>query len=121
MLNMGEDELICDLAETYHILNWRELPPSLVATLSCGLREDSRIKKKMGGLNIALNEMLLALVVDGINILIWQRTKDGSKNRNRPESLFKKLTGQDKKQKDDLEVFTSVEEFEAWHKSKMRN
>ena len=62
--------------------------------------------------------MLLSLIVDGINTLIWQRTKDGSKGRNKPESLYKKLLGLDKKAKDELETFTDVDDFEKWYKGK---
>ena len=62
--------------------------------------------------------MLLSLLVDGINILIWQKTKDGAKGRNKPESLFRKLLDLDKKQKDELQSFTSVDDFEAWYKDK---
>ena len=29
-----EDELICDMAETYHVLNWRELPLKTAAILA---------------------------------------------------------------------------------------
>jgi len=47
MIHTDEDALICDLAETYHIFNYRELPPSLAATLSVGLKDDSRIKKEV--------------------------------------------------------------------------
>lgn len=43
MMNISEDALICDLAETYHIYDMRSLPLRTVATLSAGLREDSRI------------------------------------------------------------------------------
>ena len=117
MLNVGEDELICDLAEVYHIFNWKELPPTLVATLSVGLGNDSRIKRKITGQRIEFRDMLLALIVDGINTLIWQRTKDGAKNRNKPESLFKRLTEQDKN-KEELEVFDSIEAYERWYASK---
>ena len=118
MFNVGEDELICDLAETYHIFNWKELPPSLVATLSIGLDPDSRIKRKISNKTIAFRDMLLALIIDGINTLIWQGTKDGQKNRNKPESLYKRLTEQDNKNKEDLEVFDSIEAYEAWYASK---
>ena len=38
MLNAGEDELVCDFAETYHILDLRALPVPLAATLAWGLR-----------------------------------------------------------------------------------
>ena len=63
--------------------------------------------------------MLLALAVDGINTLIWQKTKDGMKGRNRPESLYKKLT-EKKQPKEDLETFDDVDSYEEWYRSKMR-
>ncbi len=41
MISRDEDALICDLAETYQIYNYKSLPARLVATLSVGLRDDS--------------------------------------------------------------------------------
>jgi len=66
-----------------------------------------------------LTDMLLALIVDGINTLIWQPTKDGLKGRHRPESLFRKLT-EEKKPKDELQVFEDADSYEKWYRSKMR-
>jgi len=40
MLELDEDALVCDLAETYGIYNYRSLPATLVATFSVGLREN---------------------------------------------------------------------------------
>ena len=119
MLSVSEDDVICDLAETYHITNYRELAPSLVATLCIGLPDFSRIKRRIAGIKIDLNQMLLALVVDGINTLIWQNTKDGMKGRNKPESIFKKLT-EEQKPKDQYEKFDTVEDFEKWYQSTVR-
>ena len=73
----------------------------------------------MAGIKISLTEMLLALAVDGINTMIWQQTKDGMKGRNRPESIFKKLT-EEKQPKEDLETFDDVASFEDWYRAKMR-
>lgn len=127
MIALGEDELICDLAETYNLfvpslsseklidIHGRELLPSWVATLSCGLSENSRIRKKISKREVDLSEILLATIADRLGILIWQRTKDGQKNRNRPKSILTLLMGQDKK-KDDLEVFENQESFEEWYK-----
>ena len=88
--------MICDLAETYKILDYRALSPMLVATLCIGLPDSSRIKRRVAGIKTTLEESLLALIVDGINVLIWMRTKDGSKGRNRPDSLYKKLNDEPK-------------------------
>ena len=96
------------------------MPLKLVATLTVGLPYDSRVFKKINDLKLSRTEMLLALQVDALKILAWQNTKDGAKNRNRPESLYKKLMGIDTKKKDDLLQFDSVEDYERWYESKMR-
>ena len=126
MISLGEDELICDFAETYQLfipsfseklidIQGRELLPSMVATLACGLSENSRIKRKISKRTIDLEQTLLAVIADRIGLLVWQKTKDGQKNRNRPKSILEVLLGQDKK-KDELEVFTDQESFEKWYK-----
>lgn len=43
MLAVDRDALVCDLAETYGILDMYEHPAQLIATLATGLRENSRI------------------------------------------------------------------------------
>ncbi len=43
MVMTDEDALICDLAETYGIYNYEELPPIRAAVLACGLRANARI------------------------------------------------------------------------------
>lgn len=63
--------------------------------------------------------MLLAIIADGINLLIWQNTKDGAKGRHRPDSIFKKLT-EDKK-KDELEVFEDSDAFNDWYQKRMKH
>lgn len=117
MIHLGEDELICDLAETYGILNYRELSPNLVATLSCGLRDDSRIKMKISKQRISLDRMLSALIVDSLQFLCWTKTKQAQKNQGKPESVFAKLMGSEE-QKEEYESFESVEDFEQWMKLK---
>lgn len=118
MLSIGEDELVCDLAETYQIYNYEELPPSLVATLSVGLRDNSRIKMKIAGQTLTLEQTLMCFAVDILQYNLWIKTKDGAKGRNRPESILKKLT--DKEPKEELETFSSEADFEAWYRAKMR-
>lgn len=43
MILTDEDALICDLAETYHVLDYRALPLKTAAALASGLRADARI------------------------------------------------------------------------------
>ena len=108
--------MICDLAETYGIYDYKAMKPSLIATLAVGLPDSSRIMRKYSGVNLTTDQMLLALIVDGINIGIWQRS--GAKRRKRPQSIFQKLTKPEKK-KDELMSFRTAEDFEAWRKEKM--
>lgn len=124
MLSMGEDLLKCDMAETYHIyiIDWYDppFPLSYLADLAAGLDEDSRIKRKIANIKITFDQMLQALIIDKLSVLVWQRTKDGVKGRNFPESIYQKLTGLDEKKKDELEPFATEEAFEEWHRRKMR-
>ena len=120
MIAMDEDALTCDLMETYHIRNWEKLPADFVATLACGLRNDSRIKRKINNTKLTIDQSLLALLVDTLRINNWMHTKDALKRRNMPESLYKKLIGADERKPEELRHFDSVEEFEAWHKANMR-
>ena len=114
MVREDETALICDLAETYHILDWRALP---LAALSAGLREDSRIKMKIAGMKADQDTLLLAAAVDRLSLLMWAKTKDGQKGRNPPKSIFDELTRrpEDKKENEKATVYDSVDAFrEAW-------
>lgn len=70
MLRIDSDSLECDLAETYHIYNMRELSPRRIALFSVGLRENSRIKTKMSGLSIDFNTLVEASITDKLSIII---------------------------------------------------
>lgn len=91
MIATDKDALICDLAETYHIFNYKELPPRLLATLSVGLRDDSRIKMKLSNSKVTLDTLLLASILDNTRMLLWAQSKDAQKGRNRPKSIVEQL------------------------------
>lgn len=114
MIAIDEDALICDLAETYHIYDYRRLPPLMVAVFSLGLRDSSRIKMKLSGQTVPLETMLLAGIYDRLSILVWFQTKDGQKGINRPTSLTSLLLK--KEQENDIVAFSSGEEFEQMRK-----
>lgn len=124
MLNIGEDALKCDLAETYHVyvVDW-ENPPypiSYLADLANGLGNNSRIRRKINNMTLTLEETFQAIMIDKLSVLIWQNTKDGVKGRNMPESVYRKLEGLDEKAKDEVELFDSEEAFMEWYSSKTR-
>lgn len=89
-----------------------------MATLALGLRDDSRVKKEISGNKITLEQMLYALMVDNLQFLAWTKTKSAQKGHDRPESIFKKLTGTDEKKKDDLISFETPEAYEQYMKTK---
>lgn len=96
------------------------MPPKLTAVLAIGLPENSRIKREISGLKRPLEVMLLASVLDALNILIWFKTKDGAKGVNRPESVAKKLS-EDHSEQEEYEAYDSIEAYEAARKERIQN
>ncbi len=111
MVHADEDALICDFAETYHIFDWRALPVRLAATLAAGLPETSRIRMKMAGAKMTASLLMQAAMVDRLSLLVWMQTKDGQKNRHRPQSVAEMLTGKEKRST--VQAFNSEKEFWA--------
>ena len=91
MVALDEDALICDLAETYGVYDYRALPLQTVATLGLGLSYNSRIKQRMAGITVPFDTFLLAQVVDNLSLLCWLNSEDGAKNRNRPPLISARL------------------------------
>lgn len=110
----SEDQLICDFAQYYHIFDYKELQPSLAATLAMGLPEESRTKKKLTGVNVTLDQMLLALILDDFNFFLWSRRR---KKGPKPKQVYKMLT-EPEKPKEELMSFRSPKEYEAWRARK---
>ena len=113
MIRTDETALICDLAETYGVMDYRALPLKTLAALSSGLRDNSRIKMAMTGQKITTDTALLAAAVDRLSLLWWAKTKDGYNNVNQPESLLLRLIGKGEEQKKDYETFDSPDDFNA--------
>jgi len=114
MVNLDEDALICDLAETYQIYDYRSLPLQTVATLSAGLRDDSRIKLKMADIPVGIDTFLLAVIADRIEAFRYGFSEDSTKKRNVPDSLVDILRGKEpKREKNKVVAFRSVDELNA--------
>jgi len=114
MINLDEDALICDFAETYHIYDYRSLPVRLAATLAAGLRAESRIRMKMSGIPVRQDTLLLASITDQVALFRYSFTEDAKKKQNRPNSVVAELLGEPSKKKQAGVVgFDTPEEFEA--------
>lgn len=87
------DALVCDMAEVYHVLDWRALGLPLAATLAAGLRGDSRSQMALCGAAAATDTLLLARMADALQLLLWAKTVDGQHGRNRPPSMVEALLG----------------------------
>ena len=106
-----ENEMVCDLAETYHIYDYTKLPVQTLATFVTGLRQDSRTKMAINGMRVPTNTIIMAMTYDRVNQWLWMNSKDGRRNRNKPKSLAEALTSEPKEKT--IEVFESGEEFDA--------
>lgn len=113
MLAADRDALICDLAETYGVFDYRGLPVSLLATLASGLRDDSRIKLKLAGSPVRQDTLLLALAVDALHFLAWTKTKNAQRGRSQPKSIAQALLRPPEPARDRIAVFDSPASFEA--------
>ena len=110
MIALDEDALICDLAETYRVYDWRALPLRLAATLACGLGPDSRIRQRQYGLKVPMRIFFLAQTVDQLSAIRWMFSDDGHKGQNKPEFVSPKLI----EHEENYGRFTTPDAFEAF-------
>lgn len=114
MLGTDEDAVICDFAETYHVLDIGALDLRLAATLAAGLAPDSRINMRMRGDTQSSDVFLKAAMVDNLSMIRWMMSKDGADGINRPVSILAALT-ETTEDDDGMKTFTSPEAFQnAW-------
>jgi hypothetical protein len=119
MIKFDEEALICDLAETYNIYDYKQLSPQKIAVFSIGLRENSRIKMKLAGQSVPLETLLLAGIQDRLSISLWFKTKDGQKGKNKPKMVVDILNKPVEKPKRKMQ-FNSGEEFEKYRQQLFR-
>lgn len=105
-----EDELICDMAETYHVFNWRELPLRTAAILDSGLHQDSRCFRKLNGQKLRSTEYVQFAILDELRLIRWLNTADAAKGKNRPEPVLQSIL---EPRRPKTVGFRTPEEFEA--------
>lgn len=116
MIDLDEDALICDLAETYQVYDYKQLPLSTVAVFAYGLKDDSRIKQLLSDQIAPVERLLLASMVDRLSMLLWIQSKDGQKGVNRPTSLTDFFIKKEKEDTREFMTFESPEDYEAYRK-----
>lgn len=109
MIATDKEALICDLAETYGIFDYKSIPCKTVAILASGLRENSRIRMRLEDSKVTTEELLLSSISDNLSMLVWMNSKDGAKGRDRPKMILQNIYN-DKKE-DEVISFSTAEEF----------
>lgn len=113
MMKADRDALLCDLAETYGIYDIRSLPVQTIATLSSGLRDNSRIKMKLRGETAIRPELISAMIYDLLRELLYTQ----GIMKDRPDRITDILTGTRETQIPEYEGFDSIAAFnEAYHR-----
>ena len=108
MMTVDRTAVICDLAETYQIYDYRRLPARFVATLACGLKADSRIMTKMAGVKVSPPFVLLgALIVDELRAI-----RHGLMGDKKHEPVFVTDIMSDGLPEKELKGFSTVQEYE---------
>ena len=117
MIREDEHALMCDMAQTYGIYDYKQLPAMQAAIFAVGLPNNSRIKRKLAGQSVPFETLLLACIADSLRTLVWFQTKDGQRGMNRPTSILEELTTE----KESYAEFDSIEAYEAARKNIMEN
>lgn len=107
-----EEEFICDMAETYHVFDWRELPLKTAAILASGLSKDSRCARKLNGTKISGVEYSLLAILDELRMLSWGFISAHSDQKiPKPQPILTQMLQQDQRPK--ILSSRTPEEFEA--------
>ena len=107
--------LVCDFAQYYGCFDWRSLPVKTAAVLCTGLPPESRVMIKLSGAKVPYNTLLLASILDQVNVIRWLNTRDGAKGTNRPKSILATLTDSGEAE---TALFDTGEEFmQAYRKA----
>ncbi len=83
--------MICDLAQTYHIYDYKKLPPQKVAILVLGLSDDSRIMMKLAKQSYDLKTIMLVGMFDRLNWLCWTKSNNASKGIGMPRQILQMI------------------------------
>lgn len=66
---------------------------------------------RMSNLRVDVNTLLLSIIADHLALNTWSKTKDATKGRNRPKSIFQKLS-ENTNNSSEVVAFATAEEFE---------
>lgn len=80
---------------------------------------DSRTKLKLSGRRYPTDTLMLAAMLDALNLLVWQNTKDAQKGKGKPKSVYEAMTQTPPKEA--VQSFADAESFEAYRQRILRS
>ena len=87
-----------------------------IATLASGLRNNSRIMLKASGINVDINTLLMARIVDNTALNLYAKTKDARTGRNRPKSMTELLLKKEDESTKPVEFDTGEDFLKEWNR-----
>lgn len=73
----------------------------------------------LAGIKYPLNTLLLAAILDGINLDNWTKTENYRNGEGRPQTMVNALLGKETENQSDRELFETAEDFENERKRLM--
>ncbi len=83
----------------------------MVASFVYGLKPDSRSKMLLSNMVIPTEILLLCGIIDRLNWLVWSKTKDAEKGKNKPKPILEPISKQ--KNKEELRQYKTGKDFEV--------
>lgn len=116
-MQISENDLICDFAETYRIYDYKILRPKQAAIFASGLRKDSRIMMRINDQKYSEEVYLLGRISDQISRLFEDDVPSILELLMRDyEDVENKKPTEEK----EIESYESAEAFEAEMARRMR-
>ena len=115
MLDLDEEALICDLAETYGIYDYKSMPLRLISTLASGLRADSRIMLRISKDPEPrdVEVTILGAIADRLAYISYILLKAMKADPEVPVPIIKAILEMDKKQSnEEVLKFNTSEELD---------
>lgn len=119
MISICEDELICDMAEYYRIYDYRKYDALYIATLTFGLRRNSRVMMRLAEYKYTTSERMSFLIYDAVNWIKWSRSQAAQEpNATPPESLYHLLV-EAETNSEKVQSFDTIDDFEAERRKRL--
>lgn len=104
-----KNAFICDLAETYQIYDWRQIPIRTLGILAAGLRYNSRVVLEESGEDYPLDTLILASIADTTRYLLY--SLGAKKGDPLPPSIVESLRNEPEEKEE--QTYLTGDDFQA--------